>query len=160
MLEIKIVRTYSDRSVTKGLLFADGKMIGHTMEKPQQSGVYGKCLDVGEYHGKIVCTEYSPFTIRVTKCGRRFDTCLIPKGEYESIVRGICIGRNDSHYSLNNCDKVFSTLEKILQQHICRGDRKISVVIADDAFIERVNSWRPNDDETADEDFFNDDEWE
>ena len=159
MLEIKIVRTYADRSVTKGLLFADGKMIGHTMEKPQQNGAFGKCLDVGSYHGKIVCTEYSPFTIKVTKCGRRFDTCLIPRGEYESIVRGICVGRNDSHYSLNNCDKVFSSLEKILQQHICRGDRKISVEIIEDAFIEKTDSWRQICDETEDDDFFNEDEW-
>ena len=83
MLEVKIVRTYADRSVTKGLLIVDGKQIGHTMEKPQQSGAFGKCLDVGAYHGKIVCTQYSPFTIKVTCCGRRFDSCLIPQGDYE-----------------------------------------------------------------------------
>ena len=162
MLEVKIVRAYADRSVTKGLLIVDGKQIGHTMEKPQQSGAFGKCLDVGAYHGKIVCTQYSPFTIKVTCCGRRFDSCLIPQGDYEKIMRGICIGRNEANnrYALKDCDKVFRALERALQNHICKGDRKISVEIIDDAFIEKTDSWRQICDETEDDDFFNEDDWD
>ena len=116
----------------------------------------------GAYHGKIVCTQYSPFTIKVTCCGRRFDSCLIPQGDYEKIMRGICIGRNEANnrYALKDCDKVFRALERSLQNHICKGDRKISVEIIDDAFIEKTDNWRQICDETEDDDFFNEDDWD
>ena len=47
-----------------------------------------------------------------------------------------------------------------LQNHICKGDRKISVEIIDDAFIEKTDSWRQICDETEDDDFFNEDDWD
>ena len=89
-------------------------------------------------------TELNLFFIFATargECGgRRFDSCLIPQGDYEKIMRGICIGRNEANnrYALKDCDKVFRALERALQNHICKGDGKISVEIIDDAFIEKT----------------------
>ena len=161
MLDLKIIRTYTDKSVTHGMLMVDGRLIGHTMEQPQGGGTFGKCIENGCYAGKIVYTEYSPFTIKLKHCGRRADACIIPRGEYECITEGICIGRRgkNERYALHDCDKVFGALTKAIQQHICQGDRKISVTIKDDDFIEKTSKWRKIVDETEDEDFFDDEEW-
>ena len=161
MLTIEIKRTYSDRSVTRGILTVDDTPIGVTMEAPRRPGMMGKCLPPGEYFAKLVCTEYSPFTVKIIVRGAVFNNYLIPRTEYESLNRGICIGKpvDKSLYSLKESDKVFNRLVQKIQQYICKGDRKIRVVIYEDPQLEEVDQYRDNTDEIID-DPFEDEDWD
>jgi hypothetical protein len=161
MLTIEIKRTYSDRSVTRGILIVDGTPIGVTMEAPRRVGMMGKCLPPGEYSAKLVCTEYSPYTVKIIVRGSVYNNYLIPRTEYESLNRGICIGKpiDRGLYSLKESDKVFNRLVQKIQQHICKGDRKIKVVIYEDPLLEEVEQFRDNPDE-FEEDFFEEGVWE
>ena len=161
MLTIEIKRTYSDRSVTRGILTVDDTPIGVTMEAPRRPGMMGKCLLPGEYSAKLVCTEYSPFTVKIIVRGSVFNNYLIPRTEYESLNKGICIGKpvDKSLYSLKESDKVFNRLVQKIQQYICKGDRKIRVVFYEDPQLEVVEQYR----DITEGDFadpFEDEEWD
>ena len=161
MLTIEIKRTYSDRSVTRGILIVDGTPIGVTMEAPRIPGMMGKCLNPGEYSAKLICTAYSPFTVKIIVRGSVFNNCLIPRTEFESLNHGICIGKpvDKSLYSLKESDKVLNKLVHKIQQHICEGDRKIKVIIYEDPQLEVVEQYRDNTDEIF-EDPFEDEDWD
>ena len=84
MLTIEIKRTYSDRSVTRGILTVDDTPIGVTMEAPRRPGMMGKCLLPGEYSAKLVCTEYSPFTVKIIS----YNTLAVTQIYINNIIAG------------------------------------------------------------------------
>ena len=61
--------------------------------------------------------------------------------------------------SLKESDKVFNKLVQKIQQYICKGDRKIRVVIYEDPQLEVVEQYRDNTDEIF-EDPFEDEDWD